>query len=198
MAKIIGLTGGIGSGKTTIANFFAEEGIPVYIADAEAKAIMETQEIHNAIRELFGTSVFTNNSLDRAKLAEIVFNDPAMLVKLNSIVHPAVRKHFKEWVAANANKELVLYESAILFESGHYKEFDIIIAVIAPLESRIARVLERDTTSRDQVMSRVKAQWGDDERVAKSDFVIENINIKDTKLKVMDILKILKIKQNEC
>jgi dephospho-CoA kinase len=198
MAKIIGLTGGIGSGKTTIANFFLEEGIPAYIADAEAKAIMETQEIHNAIYELFGTSVFTNKSLDRAKLAEIVFNDPAMLVKLNSIVHPAVRKHFKEWVAANTSKELLLYESAILFESGHYKEFDIIIAVIAPLESRIARVLERDSTSRAQVMSRVKAQWSDDERVAKSDFVIENINLKDTKSKVMDILKILKIKQNEC
>lgn len=197
MAKIIGLTGGIGSGKTTIAKFFAAEGIPVYIADLEAKLIMNSDTIQKEILELFGETVFKNKVLDRAKIAEIVFNDPAMLVKLNSIVHPAVKKHFKEWVGTNEGQDLLLYESAILFESGHFKEFDFIISVVAPLESRIARVLERDGITKEQVMSRVNAQWNDDERVAKSDFVIENILLQDAKSKVLDILKILKIKQNE-
>lgn len=197
MAKIIGLTGGIGSGKTTIAKFFAAEGIPVYIADLEAKSIMNSNTIQKEILELFGETVFKNKVLDRAKIAEIVFNDPAMLVKLNSIVHPAVKKHFKEWVRTNEGQDLLLYESAILFESGHFKEFDFIISVVAPLESRIARVLERDGITKEQVMSRVNAQWNDDERVAKSDFVIENILLQDAKSKVLDILKILKIKQNE-
>ena len=197
MAKIIGLTGGIGSGKTTIAKFFASEGVPIYIADLEAKSLMDSKEIKKEILELFGKTVFKNEMLDRAKIAEIVFNDPTMLVKLNSIVHPAVKKHFKEWVDAHESEDLLLYESAILFESGHYKEFDYVISVIAPLESRIARVLARDDSTREQVMSRVNAQWNDDERVKKSDFIIENINLDDSKLKVMDILKILKIKQNE-
>ncbi|MBU0941162.1 MAG: dephospho-CoA kinase [Bacteroidetes bacterium] len=197
MAKIIGLTGGIGSGKTTIAKFFALEGVPIYIADLEAKSLMDSKEIKKEILELFGKTVFKNEMLDRAKIAEIVFNDPTMLVKLNSIVHPAVKKHFKEWVYAHESEDLLLYESAILFESGHYKEFDYVISVIAPLESRIARVLARDDSTREQVMSRVNAQWNDDERVKKSDFIIENINLDDSKLKVMDILKILKIKQNE-
>ena len=197
MAKIIGLTGGIGSGKTTIAKFFASEGVPIYIADLEAKSLMDSKEIKKEIFELFGKTIFKNEMLDRAKIAEIVFNDPTMLVKLNSIVHPAVKKHFKEWVHAHESEDLLLYESAILFESGHYKEFDYVISVIAPLESRIARVLARDDSTREQVMSRVNAQWNDDERVKKSDFIIENINLDDSKLKVMDILKILKIKQNE-
>lgn len=197
MAKIIGLTGGIGSGKTTIAKFFASEGVPIYIADLEAKSLMDSKEIKKEILELFGKTVFKNEMLDRAKIAEIVFNDPTMLVKLNSIVHPAVKKHFKEWVHAHESEDLLLYESAILFESGHYKEFDYVISVIAPLESRIARVLARDDSTREQVMSRVNAQWNDDERIKKSDFIIENINLDDSKLKVMDILKILKIKQNE-
>lgn len=197
MAKIIGLTGGIGSGKTTIAKFFEAEGIPVYIADLEAKSIMNSDTIQKEILELFGETVFKNKVLDRAKIAEIVFNDPAMLVKLNSIVHPAVKKHFKEWVRTNEGQDLLLYESAILFESGHFKEFDFIISVVAPLESRIARVLERDGITKEQVMSRVNAQWNDDERVAKSDFIIENILLQDAKSKVLDILKILKIKQNE-
>jgi dephospho-CoA kinase len=197
MAKIIGLTGGIGSGKTTVANFFAAKGISVYIADLEAKKIMDNSEIKSAILAIFGSTVFDNDCLVRAKLAEIVFNNPEKLERLNAIVHPAVRKHFKEWLILRAKEDLVLYESAILFESGHYKDFDFIIVVIAPLESRISRVVERDNTSRDQILTRIKAQWSDEERLSKSDFVIENTNLADTKSKVENILKILKIKQNE-
>lgn len=197
MAKIIGLTGGIGSGKTTVANFFAAKGISVYIADLEAKKIMDSSEIKSAILAIFGSTVFDNDYLVRAKLAEIVFNNPEKLERLNAIVHPAVRKHFKEWVIAHAKEDLVLYESAILFESGHYKDFDYLIVVTAPLDLRILRVVERDHTSRDQILTRIKTQWSDEERVSKSDFVIENTNLADTKFKVENILKILKIRQNE-
>jgi dephospho-CoA kinase len=197
MAKLIGLTGGIGSGKTTIANFFAEFGVPVYVADNEAKKLMDSDVIQKAVFDIFGPSVFQNNIIVRAKLAEIVFNDQKKLEKLNQIVHPAVRAHFKNWVQAHFHQEILLYESAILFESGQYKDFDYIISVTAPLESRIARVLERDNTSREAVLSRINAQWFDAERIAKSDFVIDNINLVDSKAKVAEILKFLKIKQNE-
>ena len=198
MAKLIGLTGGIGSGKTTIANFFAEKGVPVYIADQEAKKLMDSDAIKKAVLDIFGSSVFENNTIVRSKLAEIVFNDQKKLEELNQIVHPAVRSHFRNWVEENFHQEILLYESAILFESGHYKDFDYIISVIAPLESRIARVLERDNTNRESVLSRIKTQFTDAERINKSDFLIDNINLSDAKVKVEEILNFLKIKQNEC
>jgi dephospho-CoA kinase len=194
---LIGLTGGIGSGKTTIAHFFAEKGISIYIADQEARNLMNSEMIQKQVKAVFGDSVFDNNAIDRAKLASVVFNDPDKLKKLNKIVHPAVRTHFKEWVKAHSNEEILLYESAILFESGHYKDFDYIITVTAPLESRIARVLERDKSSREAVLSRIKTQWTDAERSIESDFEIENSNLEEAKDSVTDILKILKIKQNE-
>ncbi len=198
MTKIIGLTGGIGSGKTTVANYFSELGLPVYIADDEAKKIMQTSDIKESIRNTFGTIVFDGNTLNREKLAEIVFNDPEKLAQLNAIVHPAVRIHFEKWILNHDKSPLVIYEAAILFESGNYKKCDFIITVIAPLETRIQRVIERDGTSREQVLMRINRQWNDDERIAKSDFVIENINFENTKLEIVKILKILKIKQNEC
>jgi dephospho-CoA kinase len=197
MAKLIGLTGGIGSGKTTIAHFFAEKGVSIYIADQEARNLMDSEMIQKQVKAVFGDSVFDNNAIDRAKLASVVFNDPEKLKKLNKIVHPAVRTHFKDWVQAHSNEEILLYESAILFESGHYKDFDCIITVTAPLESRIARVLERDESGREAILSRIKAQWTDAERSIKSDFEIENSNLDEAKDRVTDILKILKIKQNE-
>jgi dephospho-CoA kinase len=198
MTKIIGLTGGIGSGKTTVANYFSALGIPVYIADDEAKKIMQSSGIKELIRNAFGTVVFDGITLNREKLAAIVFNDPEKLAQLNAIVHPAVRIHFEKWILNHSKTPFVIYEAAILFESGYYKKCDFIITVIAPLETRIQRVMERDTTSREQVLNRINMQWNDDERIAKSDFVIENINFEKTKLEIVKILKILKIKQNEC
>ncbi|MDG2431821.1 dephospho-CoA kinase [Flavobacterium sp.] len=197
MAKLIGLTGGIGSGKTTIAKFFAEKGISIYIADHEAKQLMESKTVQEKVKSVFGQEVFTNGRLDRPKLAAIVFNDPEKLKKLNEIVHPVVRTHFKNWVNEHQNEELLIYESAILFESGHYKDFDCIITVTAPLESRIARVLKRDETNRAEIERRINAQWTDSERIVKSDFEIENMDLKEARDKVSDILKILKIKQKE-
>jgi dephospho-CoA kinase len=197
MTKIIGLTGGIGSGKTTIANHFSSLGIPVYIADDEARKIMSSAGVINAIKETFGETIFENNILNRSMLAEIVFANPDKLKVLNAIVHPAVKKHFKEWLLEQAAFPLVVYEAAILFESGNYKDFDWIISVSAPLEGRIQRVIERDKTTREQVLKRINAQWSDEQRISKSDFVIVNVDSEIAKRKTEEILKILKIKQKE-
>jgi dephospho-CoA kinase len=197
MTKIIGLTGGIGSGKTTVANYFKSYGIPVYIADDEARKIMQSVDIMEAIKDLFGADVFENETLNREKLAKIVFNNPESLEKLNGIVHPAVKKHFEQWLLQNLEAPYVIYEAAILFESGRYKDCDIIITVTAPIESRIQRVIKRDNTTRELVLKRINAQWTDEKRISKSDFVIENIAIEPTKLEIDRILKILKIKQKQ-
>lgn len=195
MTKIIGLTGGIGSGKTTIANYFSSLGFPVYIADDEARKIMKLPEIINAIKKAFGEIVFDNAILNREKLAEIVFNDPEKLKKLNDIVHPAVKEHFDKWILTHKAFSYIIYEAAILFETGRYKDCDVLITVTAPIESRIERVMRRDKTTREQVLNRINKQWNDKQRNSKSDFVIENIDSKFAKLEIDKILKILKIKQ---
>ncbi|OMQ13268.1 dephospho-CoA kinase [[Flexibacter] sp. ATCC 35103] len=197
MTKVIGLTGGIGSGKTTIANYFAEMGIPVYIADDAAKKVMQSANIIQQIKIAFGDSLFENENLNRAKLAEIVFNNADKLAELNSIVHPAVKKDFELWLLENKKHEYVIYEAAILFESGRYKECDVIITVTAPEEIRIERVVKRDNTTREQVLSRMKMQWNDEKRISLSNFVINNSNLKIAKEEVVKILKILNIKQNQ-
>lgn len=197
MTKIIGLTGGIGSGKTTVANYFKSFGIPIYIADDEARKIMKSADIIEAIKNSFGDAIFENEILNRDKLAKIVFNNPKKLEKLNNIVHPAVKNHFEQWLMQNQSAPYVIYEAAILFESGRYKDCDLIVTVVAPMESRIERVIKRDNSTRELVLKRINAQWTDEERILKSDFIIENISIETTKLEVDRILKILKIKQKE-
>jgi dephospho-CoA kinase len=193
MTKIIGLTGGIGSGKTTIANHFKAAGIPVYIADDEARKIMQADEIIEEINNTFGIGIFENGILNRQKLAQIVFGDAEKLKLLNAIIHPAVKKHFHDWILDHKNSPYIIYEAAILFESGSYKDCDKIITVIAPMESRIQRVIQRDNTTREQVLNRINTQWNDDQRIAKSDFVIENDSPEIAKSEVDKILKILKI-----
>jgi dephospho-CoA kinase len=193
MTKIIGLTGGIGSGKTTVANYFQELGVPVYIADDHAKTVMQLPEIISEIKVVFGESVFENGILNRKKMAEIVFNSPEKLKQLNAIVHPAVKNDFEQWLLNHKKNHFILYEAAILFESKRYKDCDAIITVTAPLETRIERVIKRDNTSRDLVLQRINAQWTDEQRIAKSDFVIENTTIEKAKKEVVKILKILNL-----
>ena len=130
--KIIGLTGGIGSGKSTMANYFASLGVPVYIADEEAKKILYLPEAVKEVKAAFGEQVFTNNIPDRAKLAKVVFNDPEKLAVLNAIIHPKVRQHFTEWLELHKSQNFVIKEAAILFESGSYRDCDKIILVTAP------------------------------------------------------------------
>ena len=189
MTKIIGLTGGIGSGKTTIAKYIQSLGIPVYIADDEAKKILELPEIAKKINEAFGDTVFENGKLSREKLAEIVFNNPQQLEKLNQIVHPAVKLHFDDWFKKQDQFDIVVKEAAILFESGSYKDCDVIISISAPLETRIQRVLKRDKSDIENVMNRVKNQWTDEMRAERSDYVVENMNVKEAKSQIVAILK---------
>jgi dephospho-CoA kinase len=193
MTKIIGLTGGIGSGKTTVANYFMAAGIPVYIADDEARKIMQSDEISAEIKKTFGDIVFDNGILNRGKLSEIVFNDAEKLKLLNAIIHPAVKKHFGSWISNHKKAPYLIYEAAILFESGSYKDYDSIITVIAPFELRIQRVIQRDKTTRENVLRRVNMQWSDDQRIEKSDFVIENSTTEIAQSAVDRILKILNI-----
>ena len=191
MAKIIGLTGGIGSGKTTIARLFEAEGIPVYIADDEAKKIMILPETIQLVRECFGQEVIVNHQIDKKKLSEIVFNQLEKLKELNKIIHPLVKKHFDNWVKKQ-NSPFVIKEAAILFESGSYKYCDQIITVIATEETRIKRVMLRDSCAKQAVLDRIKNQWSDSQKTSKSDYIIENENLSEAKLQFQEILKKLK------
>lgn len=191
MTKIIGLTGGIGSGKTTIANYLKSLGIPVYIADDEAKKVMQLPEIVTQIKLEFGENVFVNDLINTSKLAKLVFNNPEKLKQLNKIVHPAVKEHFDNWVLQHKDFPFVIKEAAILFESGSYQYCDKIITVIAPIETRIKRVINRDKTSREKVLDRINSQWTDEQKTSKSDFVITNISFDDAKNQVDKIINLL-------
>lgn len=192
--KIIGLTGGIGSGKSTIANYLQSKGIPVYISDIEAKKVMEFPDVVEKIIFLLGKEITDkSNNIDRKKLAEVVFNDADKLKQLNSIVHPEVKKHYENWLLENNNNPFVVKETAILFESGSYKDCDIIINITAPLETRIQRVIERDETTKEKVLSRIKNQITDEERNSRSTYVVENVDLELAKNKINEILKTLTI-----
>ena len=191
MTKIIGLTGGIGSGKTTIAKHIQSLGIPVYIADDEAKKILMLPETLNSLKLVFGNSIFDDRLLNKDKLSNIVFNNPEMLKQLNQIIHPAVKRDFENWLIANKNHPLVVKEVAILFESGSYKDCDAVITIVAPLDSRINRVLERDNTNYEAVLSRINNQWTDEMRIEKSNYVIENEDVNIACAQTENILKTL-------
>jgi dephospho-CoA kinase len=191
MTKIIGLTGGIGSGKTTIAKHIEALGIPVYIADEKAKIILELPETLKAIKLAFGSEVFEDDKLNKAKLSDLVFNNPKMLMLLNQIVHPAVKLDFENWLNANKEHPIVVKEAAILFESGSYIDCDAIITVVAPLNVRIQRVIQRDKTDIDSVMTRINNQWTDEMRILKSDYIIENEDIDIACAQTENIIKSL-------
>lgn len=189
MTKIIGLTGGIGSGKTTIANYIKSLGIPVYIADDEAKKLLTDDTIQMKIKNAFGETIFVNNILSKEKLSQIVFNDPDKLKILNSIIHPAVKAHFKEWLEDYKKVPMIVKEAAILFESGSDQDCDAVITVVAPLNTRIARVENRDKISKQEVLNRIKNQWTDEMRLEKSDYAIENNDLTKAFQQVDEILK---------
>ena len=179
--KIVGITGGIGSGKTTIARYFHERfGIPVYYADAEAKALMHTPQLKKKIIQLLGEQAYKGDTLDRGFVASRVFKDTDLLNALNAIVHPAVGRHFKSWVQEQ-EAPYVLKEAAILFENGNAADCDAVILVTAPEDLRIARVVERDGTSAEAVKERMSKQWSDDRKIPLADFVIENIALQDSR-----------------
>jgi len=189
--KIVGLTGGIGSGKTTIAKFFMEFGVGVYIADSEAKNLMHTDiSIIDAIKSLFGEAAYKKEKLNRSFIAEKVFNNKILLDKLNAIVHPKVETHFKNWVQKQTGNYCIK-EAAILFETGGNKKCDYVILVTAPKKLRISRVTERDNTPAKAVESRIDNQWNDKKKKKLADFVIENIDLISSKNQVGIIHEIL-------
>lgn len=192
MSKIIGLTGGIGSGKTTVAKLLEKEGFPVYYSDEESKKILQSPEIKIRVIEIFGNQILSDDLIDRKKLANIVFQHPEKLKELNAILHPAVKKHFEEWVTKNASEPFLVKEAAILFESGAYKYCDIILTIVASEALRIQRVMERDHCSKEAVVDRMKNQWTDSQRVEKSDFVIANENLEQTQKEILKFLKKIK------
>lgn len=171
----VGITGGIGSGKSTVCGMLRERGVAVYDCDARAKELMRSDAaIAQEIVARFGAESFANGELNRAYLAQRVFNSEEELAALNAIVHPRVMSDFEAW-AANAEGEYCVLESAILYESGFDAKVDIVVAVTAPEELRIERVMQRDGVSQEQVVERMRNQLSDEERVTRSKYAIENI-----------------------
>ncbi|WP_297702631.1 dephospho-CoA kinase [uncultured Eudoraea sp.] len=185
--KIIGLTGGIGSGKTTVAKLFKELGVPVYNSDLRAKKLMNNSKgIRTAVIDLLGKDSYELERLNKKYIADKVFSNKELLQKLNSIVHPAVRKDFSRWV--KKKKTLyVIQEAAILFENNAYSNFDKIILVKAPKEVRLERIIARDNGSKEEILARMENQWDDSKKIPLSDYIIENIDLDKTKLQVEQI-----------
>ena len=175
----VGITGGIGSGKSTVCRMLAERGVALYDADSRAKELMSTSEsLRSKLIENFGAETFNADGLNRQYLAAKVFNDAEQLRLLNSLVHPAVIADFEAWAEAQAG-QYVVFESAILFEAGLEDRVDVVVAVMAPESLRVERVMARDGHSKEQVMARIKNQMSDDERSDRSKYSIVNINVED-------------------
>lgn len=171
----VGLTGGIGSGKSTVGLVFNFLGIPVYIADARAHGLMANDEkVKAQIKLLLGNTSYHDDKPDRKYIASRVFQDPELLDALNAIIHPAVREDFKDWCRTYHMKPFVLHEAAILFESGVSDEMDENIVVWAPEEARISRVMLRDKVTEDEVRSRMRHQWTEQEKIARAQFTVIN------------------------
>jgi len=189
--KIIGLTGGIGSGKTTVAGFFAALGVPVYIADIEARKLTQNSKvIRKKLIALLGSEAYNEGGLNRGFVANLIFNDTELLEQVNSIIHPKVARHFKRWVEKH-DAPYCIKEAAILFENGSYKNCDATILVTAPVAKRVERVLKRDHTTASAIDDRMSNQWQDEKKLALADFHIKNIDLEMTKSSVEELHHLL-------
>ena len=185
--KVVGLTGGIGSGKSTVLNLFKKLGVSVYSADKSAKYLINTDEnIIKLIKDSFGSNIYYHNTLDSKLLSKIVFNDTQKLNILNSIVHPAVEKDFQAFLS-NVEGCYVVKEAAIIFEIGSENKYDSIILVKSPIEDRIKRVIKRDKISRSQVLKVIDKQIDESLITEKCDYIINNTDIEYLNKDVMDI-----------
>ncbi len=171
----VGITGGIGSGKTTICKIFETLGVPVYYADDRAKYLMNNNlQLIKSIKNLFGNDAYIDHILNRKYISDIVFNNPEKLQLLNKIVHPAVQEDGIAWHQSHTNKPYTLRESALMIESGIYKELDKLIVVVADEKLRIKRVMQRDNVDKEAVIKRINQQLSDEKRKEFADFIIEN------------------------
>ena len=184
---LVGLTGGIGSGKSTVINYFKELGITCYQADDEAKKLMNSDKgLIKKIKNSFGDSIYINSKLDRKKLSAIVFTDKQKLELLNSIVHPYVNRHFENY-CKGLEDIYIIKEVAIIFEIGTQNKFDKIILVRAPKEDRVKRIINRDKCNQQDAINRINNQIADDDKIDQCDFIIDNINLEEIPNKVLKI-----------
>lgn len=191
---ILGITGGIGSGKTTVTNIFSVMNIPVYIADIESKRITATSPIvRKKLKELFGKELYDGEVLNKQLLASHIFTDSKKMNKVNAIIHPEVEKDFKAWLVKHRDEKIVIHEAAILFESGFNQLVDKIITVYTPLEERVKRTMKRDKSTREEVLNRINNQMSDEKKKELSDFVIVNTNDQSLIKQAIEILKKLEV-----
>jgi len=186
----VGLTGGIGSGKTTVSNFLLDYGIPVYNSDSKGKTLMNANlELKNNIVSIFGERVYDNGILNTNLLSNIVFNDSTKIEQLNNLVHPKVAQDFNQWVGKNNNKPILVKEAAILIESGAYLNMDKIILVVSEKSTRINRVSKRDNSDLDSIEKRINLQLTDNEKIKYADYIIENnSSLEHLKLEVLKVV----------
>lgn len=184
----IGITGGIGSGKSVVAAIFSSMGIPCYLADDAAKSLYDKDaDLRRKMKQSFGEHLFKNEILDRAALAKIVFNNPDKLQQLNQLVHPAIGRDFQAWKSSQ-NAPIIAFESALLFQSEMNMPFDKSIVVTAPEDIRIARVCRRNNTSSQEVKSRMQHQWPQEKMAEQANFVLVNDNRQAILPQVLNIL----------
>ncbi len=183
----VGITGGIGSGKSVVCQVFSALGIPVFNPDNAARYMMENDMgLLHSITQLFGAGICTDGKPDRAKIAAIVFNDPEKLQSLNNLVHPATISYAREWIEKQT-APYIIKEAAILFESGSYKDLDVIIGVYAPKELRIQRAMQRSGLSREQALAIIARQMDEDEKMQRCDHVIINDDLTPVLPRVLEL-----------
>ena len=193
---IVGLTGGIGSGKSTILSYFREHGYPCFESDEVGKKLLEV-ELKETVVKLFGEEVYnTKGILDRKVISKKVFSNSKLLETLNNIVHPAVNEAFEKFKKKYQDSPIIVKEAAILIESGSYKSCDIIILVKAPLDERIKRIMARDSANKSEIIAKISNQWEDKKKEKYADYIVENISLEETHKKVKNLIKKLNNKEN--
>ena len=196
----IGITGGMGAGKSTICKIFGQLGISIYDADSRAKWMMSNdKELKKAITDNFGWDAFTRkDELNREYIAKVVFNNEEQLAVLNGIVHPAVKRDYEEWTQEHKEEPYSLKEAALLFESGSYKNLHKVIVVNSPIETRIERITKRDHVKREDILKRIQSQTTDRERMSRADWLIHNDGVRSLIEQTMDIHRdILAIRESD-
>ena len=184
----IGLTGGIGSGKTKVSKIFAEKGYKIFNSDEIAKMIIKNDySVKNSIINFFGTNSYIGDDLNSRYISEIIYSDKVKLNYLNSIVHPMVFHQFEKFLKSNLNSK-ILVESAILFESNFYKMLDDNILLISPKADRISRIIKRDNINRSEIEKIMSVQWSDKKKISKATYVIENINFAETSMQILSLI----------
>lgn len=185
----VGITGGIGSGKSTVSRIFELLGLPVYYSDLRARVLMESHpQVRSLYKHLFGDDVYATGQLDRKRVAAQLFNNPGIKTEVEQVVHPIVRNDFEQWTSQQKSG-IVLNEAAIMFESGSYRYMNAVILVTAPQELRIHRVMKRDGLSRDEVMTRIKTQWPEEKKQVLSQYLVV---CDDVQLVIPQVLNIYK------